>query len=174
MVHQCNRKYIYWQLFLCSSNFSWAVVRTFVAMGCTKPMLVELSYKFPKEMKDSRLLSVCDRLLSLLNARQPTNSLNLLSKSNLLTTKPACAAGASLIGLSHKIINAAHSEVSSSPFACNSKVADPFPQLLINEHSYKPTSFGSTPAITRVGVSTPASVVPLRVHLTLMSVSSFP
>ena len=48
-------------------------------------------HKFPKETKDSRLLSVsmlrtsvlCDRLLSLSNTRQSSNSLNLQTKIQL-------------------------------------------------------------------------------------------
>ena len=54
-------------------HFSWAVVRTFVAMGCNKTYASGVNlHEFPKEMKDSRLLSVSmlwssvqsDRILS--------------------------------------------------------------------------------------------------------------
>ena len=93
----------YWQLFFLwyqlNHPFSSAVlvVRTFVAMSSNKTYASGVNlHKFPKEMKDSRLLSVSmlwssvlsDRLLSLSDARQPTNSLNVLSESNLQTTKP--------------------------------------------------------------------------------------
>ena len=84
MVHYCNGKYI--TLAAVLHHFSKTVVRTFVAMDCHKTYAGVNLHKFPKEMKDSRLPSVsilwssvlCDRLLSLSNARQPTNSLNFL------------------------------------------------------------------------------------------------
>ena len=42
-----------------NQHFSWAVVRTLVAMGCNKTYAGGVNlYKFPIEMKDLRLLSV--------------------------------------------------------------------------------------------------------------------
>ena len=93
MIHHCNGRYTpyagsgFFMVTQLNHYFSRAVVRTFVAMGVKKPMLVELTlHKFPKEMKYSSLLSVsmlwssmlwssvlCDRLLSLSNTSQPTN-----------------------------------------------------------------------------------------------------
>ena len=65
-------------------HFSRATVRTCVAVGCNKTYADDGDnlHKFPKQMKDSRLLSVSMLCLSvlfeLLDARHPPNSLNFL------------------------------------------------------------------------------------------------
>ena len=64
MVHHCNGKYtILAAVFLTvnqlNHHFSWSVVRTFAAMGYNKTYASGVNlYKLPKEMKDSRLLTV--------------------------------------------------------------------------------------------------------------------
>ena len=107
---------LYWQLF-----FLWFTNSTIIsagqwwgAMSCNKTFASGVNlHKFPKEMKDSRLLPVSmlwssvlsDRLLSLSSARQLTNSLNSLSKSNLQTIKPAASTCRTYSILLHAISN---------------------------------------------------------------------